>query len=42
MEKGRVVERGAHPELLARAGRYASLHRTQFASGEAETLPRPA
>ena len=31
LEAGRVVERGDHPTLLARNGRYAELYRTQFA-----------
>jgi len=30
MQDGRIVESGTHPELLARAGMYATLHRLQF------------
>ena len=33
VEDGRIVERGTHAELLACQGRYAQLHRTQFATG---------
>jgi ATP-binding cassette, subfamily B, bacterial len=30
IERGRIVERGNHEQLLARAGRYAELYTTQF------------
>ena len=36
LEGGRVVEQGTHPQLLAAGGRYAELHRTQFADDDTE------
>ena len=36
LEGGRVVEQGTHPQLLAAGGRYAELHRTQFADEDTE------
>ncbi len=32
VEGGRIIERGTHAELLVAGGRYADLHRTQFAA----------
>jgi ABC-type multidrug transport system fused ATPase/permease subunit len=39
VEAGRIVERGTHTELLARAGRYAELYRTQFAADDSAAVP---
>jgi ATP-binding cassette subfamily B protein len=33
MDRGRIVERGGHAELLAQGGLYAKLHAQQFAGG---------
>ena len=33
VERGRIVERGTHDQLLARGGLYARLYREQFAAG---------
>jgi len=35
VERGRIVERGTHDELIAAGGLYAELSRTQFADGPA-------
>ena len=47
VEDGSIVERGTHEELLAAAGRYDELHRTQFAvqknvAADEEALPTGA
>lgn len=34
IEEGRIAESGSHGELLAVGGRYAELHRTQFAAAD--------
>jgi subfamily B ATP-binding cassette protein MsbA len=36
LERGRLVEIGAHAELLAKGGSYAKLYRTQFAAERAQ------
>jgi ATP-binding cassette, subfamily B, multidrug efflux pump len=36
LERGRIVERGTHTELLELGGRYASLHALQSLGGEPE------
>src|SRR5262249_23537726 len=38
LEKGRIVERGTHSELLQRGGLYAKLHEEQFKTGEARSF----
>jgi subfamily B ATP-binding cassette protein MsbA len=50
VEEGRIVERGTHPELLARGGRYAEMYRRQhdvesnlfLAPGEGDRPEEPA
>ena len=34
LDKGRIVERGTHTELLAHSGLYAKLHDEQFRTGQ--------
>lgn len=40
VDRGRIVERGPHEQLVAAGGLYAELSRTQFLEGEGE--PRPS
>ena len=37
LERGRIVERGSHSELLERSGAYAALYHEQFSDGRVET-----
>ena len=37
LDKGRIVERGSHAELLAKDGAYAALYHEQFSDGAVET-----
>ena len=37
MDKGRVIERGSHAELLSKGGAYAALYHEQFSDGRVET-----
>ncbi|HVF52392.1 MAG TPA: ABC transporter ATP-binding protein [Actinomycetota bacterium] len=37
LDRGRVIERGTHAELLARDGAYAALYHKQFSDGQVET-----
>ena len=38
LDRGRIVERGTHDELLAHGGLYARLYEQQFRSGEVEAV----
>jgi len=38
VERGRIIERGSHEELLARGGLYAQLYEQQFRSGLVEAV----
>jgi ATP-binding cassette subfamily B protein len=37
VDRGRIVERGSHAELLAKEGAYAALYHEQFSDGRVET-----
>jgi len=42
LDKGRIVERGRHDELVAAGGLYAELYRTQFAATDSPAPTSPA
>jgi subfamily B ATP-binding cassette protein MsbA len=44
VDKGTLVERGTHEDLIARSGRYRALHEAQFGPVASEPLkdPRPS
>ncbi len=37
IDRGRIIERGSHAELIARGGAYAALYHEQFSDGAVET-----
>jgi ATP-binding cassette, subfamily B, bacterial len=37
LDRGRIVERGSHADLLSRSGAYAALYHEQFSDGRVET-----
>ncbi|HYN37548.1 MAG TPA: ATP-binding cassette domain-containing protein, partial [Actinomycetota bacterium] len=37
VDRGRIIERGSHAELLRRDGAYAALYHSQFSDGRVET-----
>jgi len=39
VEDGRIIERGAHEDLIGAGGRYAELYRTQFAAPTSSATP---
>jgi ABC-type multidrug transport system fused ATPase/permease subunit len=41
LERGRIVERGSHTELLREGGRYASLYRQFVSAADLEPGPKP-
>ena len=37
LDRGTIIERGTHSELLAKGGAYAALYHEQFSDGRVET-----